>query len=270
MPVYHTASGPIEVLEWGYGPTLILLLHAAAAGPGSLSGLAKALAGPGRRIVAPALHCYGGTSLAGMDDPMEAHAAVARLVLDHYAAERRIVVGHSMGGLVTLLAGLKADALVVYEPIVLGLLREDDPDDVAAREWDRAIVAKLDRHLAAGDPESGIRVFVEAWNEVAWAALPASVRARLVAAAPAMAREIRAGSSRLVPPEAITAPPLILQGSASPAITARMTARLHAAIPGSRRVVLDGCGHMGPVQASATVAAAIEAAGVLEPALSRS
>ncbi len=124
-------------------------------------------------------------------------------------------------------------------------------------------MAELERWIAAGDPEAGVRVFVEAWNEVAWDALPASVRARLVAAAPAMAREIRAGSSRLVPLERIAAPVLILQGSASPAITARMTTRLHAGIPGSRRVVLDGCGHMGPVQASASVAAAIEAAGVL-------
>jgi pimeloyl-ACP methyl ester carboxylesterase len=213
--------------------------------------------------VAPALHGYGGTLVEGANDPMEAHAAVARAVLDRYAAERRVVIGHSMGGLVALLAGLKADSLVVYEPIVLGLLRDDDPADMAARDWDRAIVAELERWIAAGDPEAGVRVFVEAWNEVAWDALPASVRARLVAAAPAMAREIRAGSSRLVPLEGIAAPVLILQGSASPTITARMTTRLHAGIPGSRRVVLDGCGHMGPVQASASVAAAIEAAGVL-------
>ncbi len=261
MPVYPTASGPVEVLEWGEGPTLVLLLHAAAAGPGSLSGLAKALMGPGRRIVAPALHGYGGTMVEGADDPMEAHAAIARAVLDRYAAERRVVIGHSMGGLVTLLAGLKADALVVYEPIVLGLLREDDPADQAARDWDRAIVAELERHLAAGDPEAGIRVFVEAWNEVTWDALPASVRARLIASAPSMAREIRAGSSRPIALDRIGAPLLILQGSASPSITARMTARLHAGVPASRRVVLDGCGHMGPVQAPAAVAAAIEAAG---------
>ena len=261
MPVYPTASGPIEVLEWGNGPTLILLLHAAAAGPGSLSVLAKALMGPGRRIVAPALHGYGRTLVEGADDPMAAHVTVVRAVLDRCPAERRVVIGQSMGGVVTLLAGLKADALVVYEPIVLGLLRDDDPADRAARDWDRAIVAALEQHLAAGNPEAGIRVFVEAWNEVAWDALPASVRARLIAAAPAMAREIRAGSSRPIALDRVQAPLLILQGSASPSITARMTARLHAGVPGSRRMVLDGCGHMGPVQASAAVAAAIEAAG---------
>ena len=263
MPVYPTASGPLEVLEWGDGPTLVLLLHAAAAGPGSLSGLAKALTRPGRRIVAPALHGYGGTLVDGADDPMAAHVAVVRTVLEHYPTERRVVIGHSMGGLVALLAAPPVDAMVVYEPIVLGLLRDDDPADVAARDWDRAIVAELERHIAAGAPEAGVRVFVEAWNEVSWDALPASVRARLIAAASAMAREIRAGSSRPLALERIEAPLLILQGSASPAITARMTARLHGAVPGSRRVVLDGCGHMGPVQASVAVAAAIEAAGVL-------
>jgi pimeloyl-ACP methyl ester carboxylesterase len=264
MPIYHTASGPVEALEWGDGPTLILLLHAAAAGPASLSGLAKALATPGRRIVAPALHGYGGTRITDAADPFEAHAAVARAVLDLYPARRRVLFGHSMGGLVALAAAATTDAIIVYEPIVIGLLRDDDPADVAARDWDRAIVGELERQIAAGDLEAGIRVFIEAWNETAWDALPAAVRARLVAAAPAMAREIRAGSSRQVDPGGIVAPLLILQGSASPAITAAMTARLHAAVPGSHRMVLDGSGHMGPVQAAGFVAAAIESTGLVE------
>lgn len=263
MPVYPTSVGPVEVLEWGDGPTLVLLLHAAAAGPNSLAGLAKALAAPGRRIVAPALHGYGGTGITDAGDPIEAHVAVARAVLDLYPARRRVMFGHSMGGLVALLAAPVADAIIVYEPIVIGLLRDDDTADVVARDWDRAIVAELELRIAAGHPEAGIRVFVEAWNEVAWDALPASVRARLIAAAPAMAREIRAGSARQVDPGGIVAPLLILQGAGSPEITGRMTARLHADVPGSRRMVLDGSGHMGPVQAAGVVAAAIEATGVL-------
>ena len=67
--------------------------------------------------------------------------------------------------------------------------------------------------------------------------------------------------SRPLALDRIGAPLLILQGSGSPAITARMTARLHAEVPASGRIVLDGCGHMGPVQVPAAVAAAIEAAG---------
>lgn len=262
MPVLTTPIGPIETLEWGDGPTLVLLLHAAAAGPGSLAGLAKALTRPGRRIVAPALHLYGATSVVTPGDRMDAHAAVARACLDAYPARRRVVFGHSMGGLVALLAELTVDAIAVHEPITVGLLRDDDPDDRAARDWDRAIVDRLAHAVAGGDPEAGIRRFVEAWNEMSWPDLPQSVRSRLIAAAPALADEIRCGSSRRIAPDRICPPPLILQGALSPPITARMTARLHAAIPGARRVMLAGCGHMAPVQAATAVAAALEADGI--------
>lgn len=263
MPVLTTPIGPIETLQWGDGPTLVLLLHAAAAGPGSLSGLAKALARPDRTIVAPALHGYGATSVVCPGDRMDAHVAVTRTCLDAYPAGRRVVFGHSMGGLVALLAAPPVDAMVLYEPITLGLLRDDDPDDRAERAWDLGIVGALERSVAAGDPEAGIRVFVEAWNELSWPALPASVRVRLIAAAPALAEEIRNGADRPLPVDAVRVPLLILQGARSPAITARMTARLRDAVPGSRRVVLKGCGHMGPVQAVGVVVDAIEREGLM-------
>lgn len=262
MPLHTTPDGVIETLEWGDGPTLVLLLHAAAAGPGGLTALARHLSAPGRRIIAPAFHGYGGTRIIGATDPIEAHVTVARAVLNLYPARRRIMFGHSMGGLVALAAAPAVDAIIVHEPIVTSLLRDDDPADLAARDWDRAIVARLEGEIGAGRLEAGIRVFVEAWNEVAWDALPASVRTRLIAAAPGLAREIRAGSARRIDPGRITAPLLILQGADSPPITHRMTARLHAMVLGSRRVVVDGCGHMGPVQAAGSVAAAIGAAGV--------
>ncbi len=264
MPVITTPEGEIEVLEWGEGEEVWLLLHAAAAGPNSLSGLARALAAPGRRFVAPALAGYGATRVGDRDDRMAMHVGIARAVFDRYPARRRVVFGHSIGGLVAVLAALPADALVVHEPIVVGLLRDEDAGDVAARDWDRAIVADLARAIAAGDAEPGLRGFVEAWNELAWDRLPASVRQRLLAAAPSLLADIQAGSFRTLDPGLVAPPPLILQGSRSPTITARMTARLHAGVPGSRRVVLEGCGHMAPVQAPEAVAAAIRAAGIAD------
>ncbi len=279
MPVLTTPIGPIETLEWGDGAELILLLHAAAAGPGSLSGMAKALSRPGRRIVAPALHGYAGTAIVCPGSRMDAHVAVARECLAVIPAERRVVFGHSMGGLVALLASMPDDPgrsgsaagsphppvglSVVYEPIVMGLLRDDDPEDAAARRWDRDIVSALEQSVQAGDPEPGLRRFVVAWNELSWPDLPASVRARLIAAAPGLVEDIICGSSAGFNPGAIAPPPLILQGGRSPVITARMTQRLHQAMPGSRRVVLTDCGHMGPVQAPQAVAAAMQQAGMV-------
>lgn len=263
MPVYHTPAGPVEMLEWGDGPTLVLLLHASAAGPGSLSGLARALAEPDRRIVAPALHGYGATDVTADGDRLDAHVAVARACLDRFAASRRVVIGHSMGGMVALLAEPAVDAMVLYEPITLACLDPDDPEDAAARAWDREIVAALTQAVADGDAEPGIARFVAAWNEMSWPALPDSVRARLLAAAPGLAAEIRAGADRALRLDRIAAPVTVLQGAMSPAITHRMTARLAAALPRATRTVLEGCGHMGPVQRADAIAAVIRQRGVL-------
>ena len=255
MPVYHTRSGPVESLEWGEGPDVWVLAHAAAAGPGALTGLAKALLRPGRRIIAPALNGYGGTALAEDGNRAFSHAAAIEAVLD--AVPTRVLFGHSMGGLAALLCPVKYERLVVYEPIVTAVLRDDDPDDRAARDWDRAINAAFDERLAAGDAEGAIATFVEAWNEMRWADLPAGARAKLIAAAPALGRDMRAVS--FFPAVSFAAPGdvTVLQGTRSPAITARMTARLAAAIPGARRVRVADGGHMAPVLTPERVAAAI-------------
>jgi pimeloyl-ACP methyl ester carboxylesterase len=49
-------------------------------------------------------------------------------------------------------------------------------------------------------------------------------------------------------------PVLLLQGARSPAITHAMTDRLATLLPRATRVVVEGCGHMGPVQMPAAVA----------------
>lgn len=64
MPVYHTNFGSVETLEWGAGDTVIVLLHAAAAGPGALAGLARRLEAQGRRVVTAALHGYERSEVA--------------------------------------------------------------------------------------------------------------------------------------------------------------------------------------------------------------
>ena len=262
MPVYHTEIGVVETLEFcsdsvGVDATLWVLLHAAAAGPGSLSGLAKRLAESGCRVVVPALHGYGATRVRVEGDRMSAHEAVARFCLTLGSARTRVLFGHSMGGLAALLAASAADRLVVYEPIVIGLLRADDPEDAACLAWDRAIVAHLEHCVTAGAPESGIARFVEAWNEMRWDALPASVRQRLIAAAPDLAADIRDGSGREIAPSGIGVEVLILQGAASPPITHRMTLRLEQSLPNAQRVVVAEVGHMGPVANADRVFAAI-------------
>ena len=93
MPVYHTARGDVEMLEWGEGPELLVMLHAAAAGPQSLAALAALLARPGLRIVAPALNRYGATMMDDEADRVGAHVDVLRATLELCPAERRTCSG---------------------------------------------------------------------------------------------------------------------------------------------------------------------------------
>lgn len=240
------------------------LLHAAAAGPGSLRGLAEALAAPGRVIDCPGFE-YAGDEPA----PPRAYARTLVSLLESGRREnsadrvRRVVFGHSMGGLAALLAALSSEApdvLVLYEPIVVGLLRDDDPADQEARHWDADIIERLEAGVAAGDPETGVRAFVEAWNEVRWESLPAPVRARLTATGTALAREAVAASTlplSIADLEGLRIPVIVLQGTTSPPLTGRMSARLCDALPQAHCHVIEGTGHMAPVLEPERVAGAL-------------
>jgi pimeloyl-ACP methyl ester carboxylesterase len=270
MSVHQTAAGPIEMPREGSGPDQAILLHAAASGPRALFKLASALGQAGWSTAAPALQGYGGTLLrdAGPDDPFAAHVRIARWAFDELGKDagpgRRVLIGHSMGGLVALLAaldGVAADALVLYEPIVLGCLDPNSPEDIAARAWDGACIQTLHERVAAGNPEAGVAAFVEAYNEVAWSQLPAALRASLVAKASNLVAEtiatqdLRLDTAMLA---ALRMPVLILQGSQSPEVTHRMTAGLARAMPHAVMKIVEGAGHMGPVMSHAPVAAEIK------------
>jgi pimeloyl-ACP methyl ester carboxylesterase len=260
MPVYHTAAGTVEMLEWGEGPELFVLLHAAAAGPHSLSALAALLVRQGPRVIAPALHRYGATLRHDATDRMQTNVAVLRACLDIHAAERRVVFGHSMGGLVGLLGalgGLPLDALVLYEPIVTACLGEDA---AALRDWDRAIVAEVEQSITAGDPQAGVAAFITAWNETPWSGLPSAARARLVAAAEQLAADMHAVSYCALPTDDLRhlqTPVLLLQGALSPPITHAMSARLYALLPHAQLHRVEGCGHMGPVLSPEAIVSAL-------------
>lgn len=264
MPLHETPAGPVETLEWGEGPTQIILLHAAASSPHALAGLAECLLRPGRRVIAPMLNGYGRTKMRASGNPIEKHLAVASACRDLYPGERQIVFGHSMGGLVALLSSLQddpPDALILFEPIVIGVLDPNDKADRDARDWDRALVRKLADAVAAREPEAGVAAFVEGWNEVAWTAIPAAARARLVEAGSLLAAETDAVGQQQIDAEALArlaVPVLLLLGTASPELPNRAIRRLRRQLPHAQSVSLEALGHMGPVMMPAIVAEALE------------
>lgn len=264
MPLHETPAGAVETLEWGEGPEQIILLHAAASSPHALTGFAECLARPERRIIAPMLNGYGRTQMRAAGGPIEDHLTVAAACLGLYPADRRIVFGHSMGGLVALLSALRhhpLDALILFEPIVIGVLDFDDTEDREACAWDRTIVRNFGSFVAAGEPERGIAAFVEAWNEFPWDAIPDAVRARLVGAAPRLAAETHAVGEQEVELGALAeffAPVLLLQGTTSPALPSRVNRRLAELLRNAECTTLNELGHMGPVMVPTVVADAFE------------
>jgi pimeloyl-ACP methyl ester carboxylesterase len=91
-------------------------------------------------------------------------------------------------------------------------------------------------------------MFSSSATDSAIASFSAAVRARRPAGFRAMARASAEADLRDVLPR-IDVPTLVLHGSADTRAPLAVAEQLHASIPGSRLVVLDGVGHVSPVEA---------------------
>ncbi len=269
-PANHIESlpfGDIELSRWGHGPGRLAMLHASATGPRALARLADAVVDPAFSIVAPSLVGYGDTCIVSGATVVEQNLAIARQCLDAGNTGSRVVFGHSMGGLVALLAARDAqaadkplDGIVLYDPILVGLLDGADPAHRAALRWDRGIVAGLSERVRTGKPEEGVRGFLEAWNEIEWNALPDRSRRWLVAMAANISREAEATSFfPLCSDElrGIRSPVLILTGERSPGLIHLTAAIAAAALFNAKLQVVESAGHMAPVLEPARVASRI-------------
>ena len=253
----QTGFGQVEVHRWGPGGRPLVLLHAAATGPRAYGGLAERLAEAGWQCLAPALHGYGNSLVPGAASAVEGHAAIATWLAEVSGA--RSIVGHSMGGLAGLLAAPSAelDRLVLFEPILFDALdRQADADLIAA---EAEMAAAMQRHLADGRAADAVRVFVEAWNDTAWTALPEPARARLTAQAGVVVAETETTGSVGIAPEVWqAAPPVaLIHGDRSPEIARRMVAGAARHLPRSTVTALTGIGHMAPILTPEPVAEAI-------------
>lgn len=270
MPLIPSPSGTLDVLEWGSGDELVVLLHASATGPRSLKFLAERLGCAGRRVIAPAFAGYGQRELiGGVDsDRVNTNRSIVSEVLAQQYRPRRVLFGHSMGGLIALLTAMDeaqratpVDALILYEPILIDLLDLQRPDHNAARAWDRAIIDRLAFQVCAGQPEAGVRAFVEAWNDTHWEALPDAARQQLIANADNLTQETTAVSNQKIDRARISAlstPTLLLRGTQSPPLIALTTEIAVNALPNAHQSVLPDCGHVAPVLNPAPVADCIE------------
>jgi len=270
MSLLQSPTGTIDLLEWGNGDELFVMLHASATGPRSLTRLAELLRHAGRRIIAPAFVGYGRTQSSAQDvgNRLVTNRSIVGGVLRQQLACRRILFGHSMGGLIALLTALDEerrgspfDAVILYEPIILGLLDLHRADHAEADAWDRAVIEHLAGLVRAGNPDAGVRHFIEAWNETSWDALPETARQQLIANADNLVRETAAVSSQKIDRsilESFTTPTLLLRGNQSPTLITLTGEMALNVLPSAHQTVLSGCGHMAPLLKPEPIAACIE------------
>lgn len=252
-----------SLITIGYGPDVAVLLHAAGSAPKALEKLGTMLAPHVGRVAIPSF-TRGGTSLIGAGlGSMQASVAMAQSLLEAPPGARRVLVGHSMGGLMSLLAvqsGARVDALVLYEPIVLSLLDLSDEEDRAAHAFDAAVITDMRAALDRGDTEAGVARFIEAYGEYPWWRLPPRVRADLIARGPQLLGEALATNATKLDPkrvEEIDIPVLVMHGTRSPMVAIRMAQRLGKLLPRAQVRAIEGAGHLGPVSTPDAIAAEI-------------
>lgn len=240
---------------WGSGPRKAVALHCSLAHAGAWEGLALRLA-YALEIRAFDLPGHGGSGPTS-GDLLDQTAAMALALIGE---ERVDLLGHSFGAVACLqVALLRPDlvrSLALYEPVFFA----------AAAGFDLAPLRAFEVPLATGDADEAARQFHALWGMgLRWEDLPPRQRAAMaeqmpvIPAASAALYHDRAGLLAPGRLESLTAPVLLMAGTASPPVTAAINAGLAARLPVARRVVLPGAGHMGPLTHPHAVAAEIRA-----------
>jgi pimeloyl-ACP methyl ester carboxylesterase len=243
-----------------------LCLHCSTGSSRQWTSLAAALDDT-HQVVAPDLLGYGENLPWSDGRQLTLDEEVSRLLpfLEHADAPVD-VVGHSFGGAVAVKLALThpqwVRSLCVYEPVLLGLLRQDERGAAALSEI-LETSALFRGCLDRGADADAAALFIDFWSGPGtWRQMPEgrrdSVRTRI--------GKVRADFEALLSDDMtlsalaeLDIPVLCLSGKRSPAATRRVTELLDATLPNVRSRCFDNAGHMGPITEPHEVNASIAA-----------
>ena len=246
----------------GYAKTVVLL-HGSA-GTGALWRDLRDKLDWAYQIVAPDLIGYGSASAWSATTPLRLEDEVARLEAELPCCDGQLhLVGYSYGGAVALCMAAAAlpriASLTLIEPVLFGSLRQAGESGALAE-----LFAVRDRYAAsldAGRAADGLQEFIDFWaGQGAWQRMPARVRAATVEMAAKIRLDWEASFAYDAPAASLaTLGPrtLLLRGERSPSPMLKLVECLHAQMPGSRRVVIAGSGHLLPITHASELAAAV-------------
>lgn len=253
-----------NVREAGTGPGVVCL-HCNASSAAQWGGL-MALLAPRYRVLVPELYGAGRSPPWPLPRPRSLADEVDLIepVLER-AGPRAVLIGHSYGAAVALLAAMRhrdrVRALALYEPTLFSLIDQESPAPNAAdgiRLAASVAAAAVDR----GDHDAAARHFIDYWSGAgSWQRMPASRRepvARSIRDVADWAHALFTDANTVQCFRGLDLPVLYMTG-AETAASARGVARiLGAALPDVRVRNFQGVGHMGPLQDPGAVNDAIE------------
>ena len=249
------------ITEAGQGDTAVLLLHGIGGGrsiwDAQASGTLQALAAGGYRAVAIDLPGYGDSHSMGAPD-MDAFVTSVRAVMQHTAAPRTVLLGHSMGGMVAqeLLARSAAgvDGLV----LTCTSARFGRADGA----WQAQFLAERLVPLEAGLGMAGmVRALLPGLLSPGASAHAAQVMADIMGRVPEAtyraALHTIAGFDRSAALADIAVPTLMLAAEHDRTATPELMQRMAARVAGCEFELLAGAGHVAHVEAPAAFNAAV-------------
>lgn len=241
------------VREAGSGPGVVCL-HANASSSAQWRGLMEILA-PRFRVLAPDSYDAG----KGPQWPSDRFISLrdeARLIepVLERAGSPLVLVGHSYGGALALIAALRdpkrVRAMALYEPTLFSLIEADKPRPNDA-DGIRNAVAEAAACLERGDVDAAAERFIDYWMDAgAWRRMPAERRPAIAESVRNVRRWAHALFTEPTPLEtfrSLQVPVLYMVGRRSTASARGVARLLTGTLPRVEVVEFEELGHMGPV-----------------------
>ena len=259
MPLQTVAGSPIWQISMGIGPNKAMLLHCGLAHSGAWAGMASKL---NDVLDATAIDLPGHGQSGDWDGRGDYQARVCE-ILAEMLDEPTDLIGHSFGGTVALRMAVERPNLVhsltLIEPVYFAAAKGTDAFKRHSADY-RAFAGAL----MAGDRITAARAFTANWGTGdAWESLSEQQRTyvtdriHLIAETSAAVYDDVAGILAPGRLEQVKVPALLIDGSDSPPVIDAVQSSLAKRLPDTRRVTIEGAGHMVPVTHPIEVAAAI-------------
>ncbi len=245
MPTLEIHGARVHYLDSGTGPDAVLLLHAFPLNAGMWAEQIRALSRR-FRVVAPDFPGFGGSGAREGPSTMEALAADALALVDRLGIARSGVVGLSMGGYVAFEVFRRRPAFVRALALCDTRAGADTPEGAQGRET-FAVQA-----IEKGLPWVAEQLLPKLLGPRATPEVVAAARAWIDAGTPAGVAAAQRGMAARPDSTStlaeIRCPTLVLVGTEDVLTPPAESRKMAAAIPGSRRVELEGVGHLSNLE----------------------